>query len=192
MKVMANAALGAMAQDMAVSEDELQKAYEEVKKSAARTEYKARHILVKDEAEAKKIIKELDKGADFGELAKKKSEAPGGKNGGELDWFDANQMAKPFADAVAAMKPGTYSKEPVQTQFGWHVINLQETRIGAPPKFEDAKPQLTMLVQRQKLSEAINKLRDSAMVELNESVVKVTPKADEAQDQPAGKDEAKQ
>ena len=178
LKVLSNAALADMARGMAVTEEELKKAYEEVKKTATRTEYKARHILVKDEAEAKKLVKELDKGADFGELAKKKSDGPTGKNGGELDWFDANQMVKPFADAVAKMKPGTYSKEPVQTQFGWHIINLQETRTAEPPAFDDAKPQLTALVQRQKLGQEVAKLRDGAKVELNEEVVKVTPKTE--------------
>ncbi len=177
LKVMSNAALAAMAQDLKVTDDELKKAYEEVKKGATRTEYKARHILVKDEATAKKLIKQLDKGADFAELAKKSSEGPTGKNGGELDWFDGSQMVKPFADAVAAMKPGTWSKTPVQTQFGWHIINLQETRTAQPPSFEDAKPQLTALVQRQKLGQEIARLRDGAMVELNEEVVKVTPNA---------------
>jgi len=139
LKVLSNAALADMARGIQVTDDELKKAYDEVKKNATRTEYKARHILVKDEAEAKKVIKELDKGADFGELAKKKSEGPTGKNGGDLDWFNADQMVKPFAEAVAKMKAGTYTKEPVQTQFGWHVINLQETRTAEPPKFEDAK-----------------------------------------------------
>lgn len=180
LKVLSNAALADMARGMKVTDEELKKAYEDMKKNAARTEYKARHILVKDEAEAKKIIKELDKGADFGELAKKKSDGPTGKNGGELDWFDANQMVKPFADAVAKMKPGTYSKEPVQTQFGWHIINLQETRTAEPPSFDDAKPTLTARVQGDKLRQEIGKLRDGAMVELNEDVVKVTPKTDAA------------
>jgi len=180
LKVMSNAALAAMAQDIKVTDDELKEAYEQVKKQAARTEYKARHILVKDEAEAKQIIKELDKKADFAELAKKHSLGPTGKNGGELDWFDDSQMVKPFSDAVATMKPGTHSKEPVQTQFGWHVIELQETRTAEPPSFEDAKPQLTALVQRQKLGKELNELRDKAMVELNEEVVKLKPKDDAA------------
>lgn len=180
LKVMSNAALGALAQDIKVSDDELKKAYEEVKKAAARTEYKARHILVKDEAAAKKLIKQLDKGADFADLAKKSSEGPTAKNGGELDWFDASQMVKPFSDAVAGMKPGTYTKEPVQTQFGWHIIKLEETRTAEPPSFDDAKPQLTALVQRQKLAQEIAKLRDGAMVELNEEVVKVSPKDGES------------
>lgn len=180
LKVMSNAALASMAQEIKVTDDELKTAYEQVKKQATRTEYKARHILVKDEAEAKKIIKELDKKADFAELAKKNSLGPTGKNGGDLDWFDASQMVKPFADAVAAMKTGTYSKEPVHTQFGWHVIELQDTRTAAPPSFEDAKPQLTALVQRQKLGQELNTLRDKAMVELNEDVVKLKPNDDAA------------
>lgn len=182
LKVLSNAALAAMARDIQVTDDELKKAYEEVKKTATRTEYKARHILVKDEAEAKKLLKDLEKGADFSDLAKKKSDGPTGKNGGELDWFDASQMVKPFADAVAKLKPGTYTKEPVQTQFGWHIIKLEDTRTAEPPKFEDAKPQLTALVQRQKLGQEVSKLRDSAMVELNQDVVKVTPKTDAVPD----------
>ena len=109
LKVLSNAALAAMAQEIEVSDEELQKAYEEVKKQSARTEYKARHILVKDEAEAKKLIKELDKKADFAELAKKHSLGPTAKNGGELEWFDKSQMVQPFAEAVAAMEPGSYS-----------------------------------------------------------------------------------
>ncbi len=180
LKVMSNAALAAMARDIQVTDDELKEAYEQVKKQATRTEYKARHILVKDEAEAKKLIKELDNKADFAELAKKHSLGPTGKNGGELDWFDATQMVKPFADAVAAMKPGTHSKEPVQTQFGWHVIELEDTRTAEPPAFEDAKPQLTALVQRQKLGKQLNELRDTAMVELNEEVVKLKPNEEAA------------
>jgi len=193
LKVMSNAALAAMARDIKVTDDELKEAYEQVKKQAARTEYKARHILVKDEAEAKKLIKELDKKGDFAELAKKHSLGPTGKNGGELDWFDGSQMVKPFADAVAAMKPGTHSKEPVHTQFGWHVIELEDTRTAEPPSFEDAKPQLTALVQRQELGKELNELRDKAMVELNEDVVKLKPKDDAAAktDEGAKEDPAK-
>ncbi|WP_295384695.1 peptidylprolyl isomerase [uncultured Thiodictyon sp.] len=189
LKVMSNAALGAMAQDIKVTDDELKKAYEEVKKTAARTEFKARHILVKDEATAKKVIKELEKkGADFAELAKKYSEVSTAKtDGGALDWIDPNQMPKPFAEAIVKMKPGTTSSEPVQTQFGWHVINLEETRIAPPPSFEEIKPQLTAIVQRQKLAVEVNKLRDAAKVELNEEVVKVTPKTDGETAEPAKK-----
>lgn len=191
LKVLSNAALAAMARETEVSDEELKKAYEEVKKQAARTEYKARHILLKDEAEAKKLIKELDKKADFAELAKKHSLGPTAKNGGELEWFDKSQMVQPFAEAVTAMQPGTYSKEPVQTQFGWHIINLQETRTAEPPAFDEVKPQLTALVQRQKLGVQLAEMRDKAMVELNEEVVKVKAKEDPAAEAPKAEAEKK-
>ena len=184
LKVLSNAAVAAMSREVEVSDEELKQAYEQVKKQAERTEYKARHILVKDEAEAKKLIKELDKKADFAELAKKHSLGPTAKNGGELEWFDQSQMVQPFADAVAAMKPGTYSKEPVQTQFGWHVIKLEETRMAEPPAFEDIKPQLTAMVQRQKIGEQLMAMRDKALVELNEDIVKVKPKDEAAPETP--------
>jgi len=184
LKVLSNAAVAAMSREIEVSDEELKQAYEQVKKQAERTEYKARHILVKDEGEAKKLIKELDKKADFAELAKKHSLGPTAKNGGELEWFDQSQMVQPFANAVAAMKPGTYSKEPVQTQFGWHVIKLEETRMAEPPAFEDIKPQLTAMVQRQKIGEQLMAMRDKALVELNEDIVKVKPKDEAAPETP--------
>jgi peptidyl-prolyl cis-trans isomerase C len=179
MKILSNAALASMAEELQPTEDEIKAAYEELKQNASRTEYKARHILVKDEEEANKLIAELEGGADFGDLAREHSLGPTGKTGGELDWFDANQMVAPFSEAVAAMEVGSYTKEAVQTQFGWHVIDLQDSRKAEPPTFEEAKPQLTAILQRQKLSEKIIEMRDNAMVELNEEVVKVKPK-DEA------------
>jgi peptidyl-prolyl cis-trans isomerase C len=191
LKVLSNAALAAMAQEIEVTDDELKQAYEEVKKQSERTEYKARHILVKDEAEAKKLIKDLDKKADFAELAKKHSLGPTAKNGGELEWFDKSQMVEPFADAVAAMKPGTYTKEPVHTQFGWHVIYLEDTRAAEPPAFDDVKPQLTALVQRQKLGERLMQMRDKAMVELNEDVVQVKPKEETPAEAPKAESDKK-
>ena len=173
MKILSNAVLASMAEEIEPTEDELKKAYEEVKENASQTEYKARHILVKDEEEAKNMIEKLDGGADFGDLAREHSLGPTGKNGGELEWFDANQMVAPFSEAVAAMEKGTYTKTPVQTQFGWHVIELQDSRKAEPPSFEDAKQQLTALLKRQKLSATLAEMRDGAMVELNEEVVKI-------------------
>ncbi|ADC62273.1 peptidylprolyl isomerase [Allochromatium vinosum] len=176
MKVMSNAALSAMADEIEPSEKELKDAYDRIKEQATRTEYKARHILLKSEDEAKKLIKQLDKGAKFEELAKKHSEGPTGKDGGDLGWFDPAQMVAPFAEAVTKLEPGSYTKEPVQTQFGWHIIELQETRKAEPPAFEDAKPQLTALVRRQKLAE----MRNNAMVELNEEVVRLKAEGEDA------------
>ena len=173
MKVMSNAALSAMAAEIEPTEKELKETYDKVKEQAVRTEYKARHILVKEEDEAKKLIKQLDKGGKFEELAKKNSLGPTAKDGGDLGWFDPNQMVAPFAEAVAKLEPGTYTKEPVHTQFGWHVIELQETRKAEPPSFEDAKPQLAALVTRQKIGEKIDEMRKNAMVELNEDIVRL-------------------
>lgn len=175
LRVMANAALAAMAGELQPADDELKAAYERIKATAARTEYKARHILVADEEEARKLIKQLDKKADFAELAKKHSLGPTGKNGGELDWFDAGQMVAPFVEAVAAMEVGSYSKQPVQTQFGWHIIHLQDSRKVDPPAFDEVKPQILAMVQRQKLGEKLAEMRNAALVDLNEEIVKITP-----------------
>jgi peptidyl-prolyl cis-trans isomerase C len=179
MKILSNAALAAMADEIVLSDEQLEKAYDDVVENTTRTEYKARHILVNAEDEAKALIAELDGGADFGDLARKHSLGPTGKNGGELDWFDASQMVAPFAEAVSAMDVGTYSKAPVQTQFGWHVIELQDSRKAKPPTFEEAKPQLGGLLKRQALAEQLSEMRDGAMVELNEEVVSFTPKSGE-------------
>ncbi|MFB1489580.1 MULTISPECIES: peptidylprolyl isomerase [unclassified Thiocapsa] len=186
MKILSNAALASMAEEIEPTEDELKKAYEEVKENASQTEYKARHILVKDEEEAKKMIEELDGGADFGDLAREHSLGPTGKNGGDLEWFDANQMVAPFSEAVAAMEVGSYTKTPVQTQFGWHVIELQDSRKAEPPSFEDAKQQLTALLKRQQLSAKLAEMRDGAMVELNEEVVKLKPTDEAAAEESKG------
>jgi peptidyl-prolyl cis-trans isomerase C len=179
MKILSNAALAAMADEIVLSEEQLKKAYDDVVENTTRTEYKARHILVNAEDQAKALIAELEGGADFGDLARKHSLGPTGKNGGELDWFDASQMVAPFAEAVSAMDVGTYSKTPVQTQFGWHVIELQDSRKAQPPSFEEAKPQLGGLLKRQALAEQLTEMRDGAMVELNEEVVSFTPKGGE-------------
>ncbi|NVZ10991.1 peptidylprolyl isomerase [Allochromatium humboldtianum] len=180
MKVMSNAALSAMADEIEPSEKELKEAYDRIKEQASRTEYKARHILLKSEDEAKKLIKQLDKGSKFEDLAKKHSEGPTGKDGGDLGWFDPSQMVAPFAEAVTKLEPGSYTKEPVQTQFGWHIIELQETRKAEPPSFEDAKPQLTALVKRQKLGEKLADMRNNAMVDLNEDVVRLKAEGEDA------------
>jgi peptidyl-prolyl cis-trans isomerase C len=173
MKLYSSVALQAMAMDIQPTEEELKKAYDEAVKEVKQDQYKARHILVKEEAEAKKLIAELDKKADFTELAKKHSIGPAGKNGGDLDWFTAGQMVKPFSDAAAALEKGSYTKTPVQTQFGWHVILLEDKRVAEPPSFEDAKPQLIAAIQRNKLGEQIIELRKTTKLELNEDVIKL-------------------
>jgi peptidyl-prolyl cis-trans isomerase C len=129
-------------------------------------EYKARHILVKTEDEAKKIIAELDKGGDFKALAKKHSIDPMGAEGGDLGWFTADRMVAPFSEAVIALENGKYSKTPVQTQFGWHIILREESRALTPPPFDSVKEQIRSMLQRQKAQTMIENLRKTAQVEI--------------------------
>ena len=156
------------------SEEELQKAYDERFAKGNGIDYKARHILVKTEDEGKKLIEELKGGADFVELAKSKSLGPTGKDGGELGWFGAGQMVQPFTDATAALKPGEHSSEPVQTQFGWHVILLEETRESKPPALDEVKGQLTAALQRNALGAYVAELREKADLDLNPDLIKAT------------------
>ena len=173
MQALSRIALQNQAQSIQPSEEELRKAYDERIGKEKRNEYKARHILVKTEDDAKAIIEQLKGGADFTELAKEKSLGPTGKNGGDLGWFGSDQMVKPFTEAVAAMKPGAYSTEPVQTQFGWHVILLEETRESDPPPFDDVKGELSAALQREALGGYIADLRNAAKLDLNPDLIKV-------------------
>lgn len=135
---------------------------------------KARHVLVKTEAEAKDVIKQLDGlsgqklNDKFAELATTKSTGPSGQGGGELGWFAANQMVKPFADAAFALKKGDYTKTPVQTQFGYHVILVEDTKPAEKASYETVKPQiengLKMEKFRVQVSEKAQKLRQGAKV----------------------------
>ncbi|MGY9049865.1 hypothetical protein P775_23635 [Puniceibacterium antarcticum] len=121
------------------------------------TEFDASHILVESEEEAKAIEEELKGGADFATLAKEKSTGPSGPNGGELGWFGAGMMVEPFQKAVEGMKAGEIS-QPVQTQFGWHVIKLNETRAQSAPALDDVRDEITEQLQKQVVEAAINGL----------------------------------
>jgi peptidyl-prolyl cis-trans isomerase C len=177
---LSNAAMRSIGQDEPPTDKELKKAYEEFKEQAQRTEYKARHILVDDKEKAESLIKQLDKsgGKDFEKLARENSLGPTADKGGDLGWFDARRMVKPFAEAIAELKPGSYTEQPVQTQFGWHVILLEETRDAEPPSFEEAKPNLEAVVRQRNIAEALGQLRENAKIELNEDVVKVKEEGD--------------
>lgn len=163
------------AQQHPPTDEELNKAYQENFVNKPEQEYKARHILVKTEDEAKKIIAELkDKGvAAFPELAKQHSTDPGSKeSGGDLGWFGPDQMVKPFADATRKLAPGQYTETPVQSQFGWHVILLDETRKKEIPSLDAVRPQLVANHQRKALADFMNGLREKAKIEVNESLQK--------------------
>ena len=131
------------------------------------TEYKARHILVKTEDEAKKIVTELDKGGDFAKLANKYSlDGKEAQNGGDLGWFAPSQMVAPFSEAVVKLEKGQYTKTPVKTQFGWHIILREDSKAQTPPPLDAVKEQLMPFLQRKKVQTMIENLRKQAKVEI--------------------------
>ncbi|CAI8877445.1 foldase protein PrsA [Methylococcus capsulatus] len=152
--------------NLTISDEELQKEYDSRIGAMQRAEYRARHILVDKEDVAKDIIAKLGKGAKFEDLAKKFSKDPGSKNeGGELGWFSPQQMVQPFSEAVEKLKNGEITQAPVQTQFGWHVIQREESRESAPPAFDAVKEQIKSMLQTQKLHQYIDDLMAKAKVE---------------------------
>ncbi len=164
-----------------VTEAEIKAEYDSKVAAEKGTEYKASHILVKTEAEAKKLIAELDKGADFAKLANKNSlDAKESQNGGDLGWFSAGQMVAPFSEAVAALEKGKYTKEPVKTQFGYHVILKEDSRPLTPPSLEAVKEQLTPFLQRKKVQGMIENLRKQAKVEILVPLTEEQPKTEAA------------
>jgi peptidyl-prolyl cis-trans isomerase C len=150
------------------TEEQIKTYYEAEYANQTGQEYKARHILVKEEAQAKSLIEELSGGADFAELAKTHSTGPTGKNGGDLGWFDANQMVKPFADAVASLEKGSYSQAPVQTQFGWHVILLEDSRPTEAPTLEGVRGEITTKLQQKSLADYMQELRKTSEIVFNQ------------------------
>jgi peptidyl-prolyl cis-trans isomerase C len=148
-----------------VSDEAAKTVYDE-QIAVAGKEYSARHILVDDEETANEVIKLLDSGSDFSELAKEKSTGPSGPSGGKLGWFGADQMVKPFSDATAALEKGAYTKTPVQTQFGWHVIILDDVRESSPPPFDDVKDRIKLLLANQQLQQYVEKMKSSAVIDI--------------------------
>jgi len=148
-----------------VPESALKKQYEQMAKQQSGKEYKARHILVKTKAKAEKIIAELKKGANFAALAKKDSTGPSAKQGGELGWFKPNQMVPAFSAAVAKLKPGEYTKTPVKTQYGWHVIKLEKERTAAPPSYSSMKPALENQEKGKMVQSYLGKLKSQASID---------------------------
>ena len=153
-----------------IKETEIKKVYKEKVAGANNQEFKARHILLKTEDEAKTVIAKLDTGTDFVELAKEKSTGPSAKSGGDLGWFAPGRMVPPFARAVAEMKKGNHSKTPVKTQFGWHVIKLEDSRKMESPKYDDVKKQIADSLNNQRVQEYVKKLRKIGRASCRERV----------------------
>ncbi len=146
----------------ALTEEAIRTAYEERFANAApETEYNAAHILVATEEEALELIEALEGGADFAELARERSTGPSGPNGGALGWFGTGMMVKPFEDAVRALEPGQISP-PVQTQFGWHVIRLNETRLKDAPPLEEVRGEIIDELQADILRRLLDDLTGKA------------------------------
>lgn len=151
----------------AVTEDDVKARYEkEIAALPKQEEVSARHILVKTEEEAKAIIADLDAGKDFIELAKEKSTDPNKSEGGDLGYFTKGRMVPEFEEAAFAMEKGTYTKTPVKTQFGFHVIKLEDKRDAAPPAYETVAQQVRQLVMRDKYLEIIEKAKAEQTVEI--------------------------
>ena len=151
--------------DRKPTEQELRAEYETQLAAMPKTEYHARHILVATEAYAQKLIDRLDKGEKFDALAKSESMDSSKNNGGDLGWFTANRMVPEFAGAVIALKPGEYTHKPVQTQFGWHVIQLLETRELTPPPYDQVRQRLEQVVEAKKFRLYTDELMHNAKIE---------------------------
>jgi len=151
-----------------MTDAKLKERYEaDIKDTPAPEEINARHILVKTEDEAKAIVAQLAKGADFAKLAAEKSIDPAGKDsGGDLGWFTKDQMVPEFANAAFALKKDEYTKTPIKTRFGWHVIKLVDRRTAAPPSFDDLKTQLAAQVQNDIIAAKIKELRATVKIEI--------------------------
>lgn len=152
-------------EDNPVTDDDLAAEYVKRQAETKPLEYKARHILVADEETAISLIAQLDYGSDFAELARENSTGPSASSGGDLGWFTADQMVAPFSEAVASMEKGTYTKEPVQTRFGWHVILAEDVRDSTPAPLEQIKEQLRPQLQQQAIESYIEGLKSAATIE---------------------------
>lgn len=151
--------------ERAVTEEAVQDAYEaEYANADQKTEYKAAHILVETEEEAASLIEELRDGADFAALAKEHSTGPSGAGGGDLGWFATGTMVAPFEEAVAELEPGTIS-DPVNTQFGWHVIRLNETRMQETPELGEVRADLEKQIRETAIQAHVAELREPADID---------------------------
>jgi peptidyl-prolyl cis-trans isomerase C len=149
-----------------VSDAEIQAEYDKFAAANSGKEYKASHILVEKEDEAKAIIASIKKGAKFEDIAKKKSKDPGsGARGGDLDWANPSSYVSEFTEAMLKLKKGEMTTEPVKSQFGWHIIRLDDERQAQLPKLDDVKPQIAQQLQQQKLGQFQEDLRTKAKVE---------------------------
>jgi peptidyl-prolyl cis-trans isomerase C len=168
---LAGASVQQYTKDHPLTEEQNQAAYEEWTKDLPTTEYHARHILVKDQATAQSILDKLATGGDFSKLAAEFSMDPSKGNGGDLGWFTPDQMVEPFAKAVTALKAGETAQTPVQTDFGWHVVRLEETRPVAVPKLEESRDAVTNHANNKLVENHLAELRKQAKIKTDEKII---------------------
>lgn len=164
LQLAARAMAGRFLEKNPATELEIKSIYDENLPRLASPQFKARHILVDTQEEAESVIAQLNKGKDFVELANEHASGKTGPNGGDLGWFTADSMVKPVADAVSAMKVGSYSTEPVKTEYGYHVLLLEDTRSQEAPSIDDIRDQIVNAVQQNKLQKHVRELMDAASV----------------------------
>jgi peptidyl-prolyl cis-trans isomerase C len=165
MRVLADSESQKYLKDKEPTDAELHAEYDTAIAAMDKTEYHARHILVPTKEQADQVIKKIKGGAKFEDVAKAQSTDGSKANGGDLGWFTLTRMAKPFGDAVKILKKGEMTQEPVQTQFGWHVIKLEDTRETAPPPFEQVKQQVNNGVIQKKLQAYVDSLKKNSKIE---------------------------
>ncbi len=161
LSMLAQSVMRKHSEDNPITDELVRAAYDN---GSTASEYKARHILLKEESEALDVLKQLDAGGDFAELAKEYSTGPSAPRGGDLGWFPAAQMVKPFGDALPGIEPGSYGKTPVETQFGWHVILVEETR---QPEFEQVADDLRKQLATDQVNDFLESVKSKAQIELN-------------------------
>ena len=148
-----------------ITEEKLRAEYEAtIGAEPGEEEVSARHILLEDEAAARAVIEALAAGGDFATLAQTRSTGPSAPSGGDLGYFTKNQMVAPFAEAAFALNPGEYTVVPVQTQFGWHVIKVEDRRLSAPPSFEESQAEISRQMAKDYVFGLMEKLRESAEI----------------------------
>ena len=162
--ILSQAAMQDFLQTSPVTDEAVKAAYDKQLGGMSALEYKASHILSKTEDDAKKVIEELEQGGDFAELAKKNSVGPSGPKGGDLGWFSADQMVPPFSEAVVALENGATTKEPVKTQFGWHIIYRQDSRSKQPPPLDAVKSKIQAGLQKQSIEKYLDSLKNAATI----------------------------
>ena len=176
MIILRDAELNVMMEKQEVSEEDLRKAYAEAFPTETKNEYLVRHILVPEEEQARELLKQLDEGANFEELAKEKSTGPSAPKGGTLGWINEDIVVPEFAASVTSLEKGKYTDSPVKTKFGWHVILLEDTREtkpADPPPFDEVKFALTEKLKAEGVQQELSKLRETLKIESPEGMVTI-------------------